>query len=114
MDRCYDGALVMPSSYAVMDEAEMMYVEGGSAKDWAVGIACSLIANAICAIGKYAVSTGMVKTALTACATAAKAVWGGITSAASFCWNPPVAAAILAGVVGIGVGVVYAYYKWKK
>lgn len=29
MDMCYDGALVMPSSYAVMDEEEMTYVEGG-------------------------------------------------------------------------------------
>lgn len=29
MEMCYDGALVMPSSYAVMDEEEMMYVEGG-------------------------------------------------------------------------------------
>ncbi|MBE5964287.1 MAG: hypothetical protein E7252_05050 [Lachnospira sp.] len=26
---CYDGALVMPSSYAVMSEEEMTYVEGG-------------------------------------------------------------------------------------
>jgi len=30
MDMCYDGALVMPSSYAVMDEEEMTYVEGGA------------------------------------------------------------------------------------
>ena len=29
MEMCYDGALVMPSSYAMMDEEEMMYVEGG-------------------------------------------------------------------------------------
>ena len=29
MDMCYEGALVMPSSYAVMDEEEMTYVEGG-------------------------------------------------------------------------------------
>lgn len=29
MEMCYDGALVMPSSYAVMDEEEMTYVEGG-------------------------------------------------------------------------------------
>ncbi len=29
MNMCYDGALVMPSSYAVMDEEEMTYVEGG-------------------------------------------------------------------------------------
>lgn len=31
MDMCYDGALVMPSSYAVMSEEEMTYVEGGNA-----------------------------------------------------------------------------------
>lgn len=30
MDMCYDGALVLPSSYAVMNEEEMTYLEGGS------------------------------------------------------------------------------------
>lgn len=30
MEMCYSGALVMPSSYAVMDEDEMMYLEGGA------------------------------------------------------------------------------------
>ena len=30
MDMCYEGVLVMPSSYAVMNEEEMTYVEGGS------------------------------------------------------------------------------------
>ena len=29
MDMCYDGALVLPSSYAIMDEEEMCYIEGG-------------------------------------------------------------------------------------
>lgn len=29
MEMCYDGALVMPSNYAVMCEDEMTYVEGG-------------------------------------------------------------------------------------
>lgn len=29
MEMCYNGALVMPSNYAVMDEEEMIYVEGG-------------------------------------------------------------------------------------
>ena len=33
MEMCYDGALVMPSSYAVMNEEEMTYVEGGM-KAW--------------------------------------------------------------------------------
>ncbi len=29
MEMCYDGALVMPKSYALMNEDEMTYVEGG-------------------------------------------------------------------------------------
>lgn len=29
MELCYEGALVMPSSYMVMDEDEMSYLEGG-------------------------------------------------------------------------------------
>lgn len=29
MEMCYEGALAMPSSYAVMKEEEMTYVEGG-------------------------------------------------------------------------------------
>lgn len=31
MEMCYDGALVMPSNYAVISEEEMNYVEGGNA-----------------------------------------------------------------------------------
>ena len=34
MEMCYDGALVMPSSYAVMNEEEMTYVEGGGTKTY--------------------------------------------------------------------------------
>ena len=39
MDMSYDGTLVLPSSYAVMDEEEMSYVEGGwiGAPNWLVG-----------------------------------------------------------------------------
>lgn len=29
MELCYDGALVMPSNYAMMNEDEMTYVDGG-------------------------------------------------------------------------------------
>ncbi len=32
MEMNYDGVLVMPSSYAVMNEEEMTYVEGGNAR----------------------------------------------------------------------------------
>ena len=30
MEMCYDGTLVMPSSYAIMNEEEMTYLEGGA------------------------------------------------------------------------------------
>jgi len=30
MEMCYSGALVMPSSYVVMDKDEMTYLEGGA------------------------------------------------------------------------------------
>ena len=29
MEMCYDGALVLPNSFAVLDKEEMVYVEGG-------------------------------------------------------------------------------------
>ena len=55
MEMCYDGALVMPSSYAVMDEEEMMYVEGGiGAPNWLVGGAINLaISAAFGGIGSF-------------------------------------------------------------
>lgn len=40
MEMTYDGMLVMPSSYAVMDEEEMTYAEGG-------GLPRSIVATAI-------------------------------------------------------------------
>lgn len=43
MEMCYDGALVMPSSYAVMNNDEMVYVEGGlSIPNWLVAGAINL------------------------------------------------------------------------
>ena len=107
-------ALQLPNSFIEIDKEEMEYVEGGSAREWAIGIACSLIANAIWALGKKAISTGMVRTALTVSAGAAKAVWAGISSAAVWVWNTPVALAIVSGTVGLGVGVVLAYYGLRR
>ena len=70
MDMCYDGALVLPSSYAVMDEEEMCYTEGGYVSrsvnwiSYPIDIACTAIglnASAImgcagAAIAKFAAS----------------------------------------------------------
>lgn len=51
MEMCYDGALVMPSSYAVMNEEEMTYVEGGISLDWStvvkLGTAIIAVAGAV-------------------------------------------------------------------
>ena len=43
MEMCYDGALVMPSSYAVMDEEEMTYIEGGGVPRWAAALVLDAI-----------------------------------------------------------------------
>lgn len=49
MEMCYDGALVMPSSYAVMDEEEMMYVEGGlKLNTYATGVVLDIVIAALC------------------------------------------------------------------
>ena len=49
MEMCYDGALVMPSSYAMMEEEEMSYVEGGwiGAPNWLVAGLTNLIIDAV-------------------------------------------------------------------
>lgn len=51
MEMCYDGALMMPSSYAVMNEDEMTYVEGGMAwwQKTAIIIGAAAVAGALTA-----------------------------------------------------------------
>ena len=48
MELCYEGALVMPSSYMVMDEDEMSYTEGGlQVSTWIVGTAIDVGLSAL-------------------------------------------------------------------
>ena len=59
MDMCYDGALVMPSSYAVIGEEEMMYVEGGLLR---VQMRRDFLNKAICQIyAERYLALGLVK-----------------------------------------------------
>lgn len=44
MEMCYDGALVMPKNYVVMNEEEMTYVEGGITIEAVCAIICTTIA----------------------------------------------------------------------
>ena len=72
MEMCYDGALVMPSNYAVMSEDEMMYVDGGidrtykGSQGWAV-------AGALCLAGGVlaGMSSGVSKTIVSSVLAAA-------------------------------------------
>ena len=59
MELCYDGALVMPSNYSIMNEDEMTYVEGGfyisneGVKNVLLACALDPIATAVFAIGYW-------------------------------------------------------------
>ena len=69
MEMCYDGALVMPSSYALMDEEEMCYTEGGVrftvSKDRCASIATYIYALLGVAGGTIGISA--LKDKLTSC-----------------------------------------------
>ena len=61
MEMCYDGALVMPCSYAVMSEDEMTYVEGGAyyeVKD-TLGSLRDFFANVTIAAGIGLIASGI-------------------------------------------------------
>ena len=58
MDMCYDGTLVLPSSYAVMDEEEMSYLEGGGTAV-VYGTASQIRSRLTAIIGASLVGTGV-------------------------------------------------------
>lgn len=58
MEMCYDGALVMPSSYAVMSEDEMTYVDGGVSKKQKACIIAACVAAGV-ALG-VAIAAGQI------------------------------------------------------
>ena len=47
MEMCYNGSLVMPCNYAVINDNEMEYVEGGGIPNWTVNVAISAVFMAI-------------------------------------------------------------------
>ena len=96
MEMCYDGALVMPSSYAVMNEEEMTYVEGG------YYIKGSTIRNGIIAFCiAYNSAPQLVAAGVTLVAKAIAKVWS--------CFMGWVGATF-GGAVGKVVGNILGYY----
>lgn len=115
MEMCYGGALVMPNSFAVMDEDEMMYVEGGMSKrDMALNLLLGVVAGIIGnKLSKYCTLANL-KAALAFCAKAAKVVWVAISNAISWIWNTPVALACVTVAAGTTVGIMVAWCRYKK
>lgn len=60
MEMCYDGALVMPNNYAVVNEEEMTYVDGGAY------ISHQQVVNIVGTIGACAYEVGVLASALKA------------------------------------------------
>ncbi|MCM1499741.1 MAG: hypothetical protein NC124_14865 [Clostridium sp.] len=103
MEMCYDGALVMPSSYAVMDEEEMTYVEGG------LFIKYAQVAAAIRIIGKtvsFVRKCGSVGAAVLAC----KKAYLTASLAFTLYWNTIPGWGQVATVIGVAVGGVMIGY----
>lgn len=78
MEMCYDGALVMPNKYAIMNEDEMMYVEGGwtfsasecneIAANWAIAAGAATVVGGIATLLVAIFSVGnWVATAIAGC-----------------------------------------------
>lgn len=81
MELCYDGALVMPSNYAVMSEEEMTYTEGGttvmSKSQCCDGLAKIGIASPQIAIAgalTYTLATKLINKVATVAGVAAKVI----------------------------------------
>lgn len=101
MDMCYDGALVMPSNYAVMSNDEMTYVEGGGAFS---------LEGALKYVGNLVLGN-LVWWALK---TAAKKVgaWAALNAAAIVSIGSRVVAiGILAGIAACYGAMIYKTYK---
>lgn len=99
MEMCYDGALVMPSSYAMMDEEEMMYVEGG-----ALSKADKALIIGICAASAVALTVALVYGQL---ALAAKILGWSVKKVAKKAGAVAVVGCITA-TLGISGGAVWA------
>ena len=111
MEMCYDGALVMPSSYAVMNEDEMTYVDGGinktytGSQGWAVAAALTGSGTFI-----YSMAGGLSKAIILSALSGGPIAWiiAGVTTAALM------SAAAYLGSQLSGAGLQAAYNMRKK
>lgn len=117
MDYCMDGTITMPSSYAVMDEDEMCYTEGGvdiasMSKSQCIDALCQIGINspqvAIAGALTYTLAACMVRKLSTICGLAAKVISTILTWAAGQVVQLGVA--IARGALNRGVDI---YWNWN-
>lgn len=104
MDLRYDGALVLPSSYAIMDEEEMTYVEGGAKR-----VIASYTATQCSRMAAIACIAGGIVTAIAGGATVVSAV-----ATVLSCGATAAITAICAGIMCVAGGTTAAIsgYLW--
>ena len=115
MEMCYDGTLVMPSNYAVMDEDDMMYVDGGGTLT--ITLKKSTIQAAIGAIAGIASGIAITAALDSVGIRIAAAIEVGTAGAATLAvgaflvawhgWAAGIAAGIATTIIGSGAGKLY-------
>ncbi len=108
MEMCYDGALVMPASYAVMNEEEMTYVEGGwSGEVFAANLkgAYNKFQAAKVALLAGGLTLGAIAKTATSTAKALYLCYGGTISATATAIGGVVGGVIV--TVGLLAGITY-------
>ena len=133
MEMCANGALVMPKSYAVMNEEEMTYVEGGAIPyvdtnlvAWAIDVGCALAGIYASACGELMgrALISLIKTTWKKCSgkvatilgtTAASAIGIGIGKLNQVA-GMMISCLSFGGIIGLGLdaldGTLDSKYKW--
>lgn len=103
MEMCVKGALEMPKNYAVMDNEEMMYNEGGAELD----VSRSYLNKMTCekVAGAYVAATGLGQARLK------KEIYAhAVMYYASYASLPAAAAMLMSGNVGLGAATLSTLY----
>lgn len=108
MEMTYDGALVMPKSFAIVAEDEMEYVDGGGwLYDLAIGVLGGLVFDIVKWTVKKVVEKGLITTAVKGVVSAYGWVKAAVISAGQWVLaNPGICIAILATCTAFVAGIV--------
>lgn len=102
MEMTYDGAMVMPANFVVVDEEEMEYLDGG----WSFGLLCQNVVNA-------AGMVTVVKAIASRITYDGLSIWGWMCAGAKGCaWVAKDVASRMLGTFIAQTGVKMATINW--